>query len=179
MTEDATAVDLALQAFVGREIIPRRPGQDPVNTPMIRHWVEAMGLPPAVHLDAAAAIASGRPGVVAPAAMVQAWTMRGYAATVAAAPADDAAAELVAVLAEAGYTSVVATDSDLRLLRELRPGDEVAVREVVESISEEKTTALGRGRFVTTERTYTDAADEIVAVQHWRTLRFAPEGERT
>ncbi len=39
---------------------------DPVNVPMIRHWVEAMGDTNPVYLDAEAAAASGRDGVVAP-----------------------------------------------------------------------------------------------------------------
>ena len=44
---------------------------------MIRHWVEAMGDDNPVYLDAEAAGATGRPGIVAPPVMLQAWTMRG------------------------------------------------------------------------------------------------------
>lgn len=169
-----TAYDDRLAAFVGRTLQEPTPAQDPVNVPMIRHWVEAMGDPSPIHLDDETARAHGRDGVVAPAAMVQAWTMRGYARTVDPAPAAGGAAELVALLDEAGYTSVVATDSDLELHRELVPGDHVGVEEVVESISPEKSTGLGDGRFVTTVRTYRDAGGEVVATQRWRTLRFRP-----
>ncbi|GIH71393.1 bifunctional MaoC family dehydratase N-terminal/OB-fold nucleic acid binding domain-containing protein [Sphaerimonospora thailandensis] len=169
-----------LAAFVGVEVVPPKPGQDPVNVPMIRHWVEAMGDQNPIYLDAEAARATGRDGIVAPASMVQAWTMRGYAAT-AAGPAPvnpgrgPGMAELIALLDEGGYTSVVATDSEFEFHRELVVGDHVSAREVVESISPEKTTALGVGRFVTTMRTYTDAGGEVVAVQRWRTLRFRPK----
>lgn len=163
-----------LQAYVGRVITERPAGPDPVNIPMVRHWVEAMGLDGAIHLDDTAARATGRPGVVAPAAMTQAWVMRGYAATVAPAEQRGPGDELIALLDEGGYTSVVATDSDFRFARELVPGDLVAMSERVESISAEKRTALGVGRFVTTVKTYTDAAGEVVATQHWRTLRFRP-----
>ena len=164
-----------LEAFVGAVLQPRTPGPDPVNVPMIRHWVEAMELTSPVHLDADAARATGRAEVVAPAAMVQAWVMRGYAATVRPQPAAGRFQELVDLLAEGGYTSVVATDSDLELVRELVPGDHVSVEEVVESISPEKQTGLGAGRFVTTLKTYRDAAGEVVATQRWRTLRFRPK----
>lgn len=164
-----------LQAFTGRELRPRTPGQEPVNQPMIRHWAEAMGDTNPVYTDAAAARATGRDGVVAPASMVQAWTMRGYAATVDPRPGDgDGFEALVALLDEGGYTSVVATDSELTFLRELAPGDRVAVRETVESVSAEKRTGLGPGRFVTTLKTYTDDDGETVATQRWRTLRFCP-----
>ncbi|MFE7327919.1 bifunctional MaoC family dehydratase N-terminal/OB-fold nucleic acid binding domain-containing protein [Streptomyces sp. NPDC057565] len=167
-----------LQAFTGRELRATTAAQDPVNQPMIRHWAEAMGDTNPVYTDTEAARATGREGVVAPASMVQAWTMRGYAATVAP-PADGASGfdELVVLLAEGGYTSVVATDSDCTFLRELVPGDHVSVRETVESISAEKKTGLGTGRFVTTLKTYTDRDGETVATQRWRTLRFRPAPE--
>ncbi|MWA00686.1 hypothetical protein F8568_009910 [Actinomadura sp. LD22] len=163
-----------LRAWVGRELVARRPGQDPVNVPMIRHWVEAMEDPNPVYLDEDAAKATGRDGVVAPASMIQAWTMRGYAATVHPSAERSGFDELVALLAEGGYTSVVATDSELEFERELVPGDHVSVEEHVESISAEKQTGLGAGRFVSTVKTYRDASGEVVATQRWRTLRYRP-----
>jgi len=164
-----------LQAWVGREVVAERRGQDPVNVPMIRHWVEAMEDANPIYLDDEAAKAAGRPGIVAPASMVQAWTMRGYAATVHPDPnAVTGMDELTELLAEGGYTSVVATDSEFDFHRELVPGDHVSVTEVVESISPEKKTGLGAGRFITTVRTYRDQNGETVAVQRWRLLRFKP-----
>ncbi len=156
-----SAYDDALAAFVGRPLVALRPADDPVNVPMIRHWVAAMGDDNPRYLG---------PSPVAPASMVQAWTMRGFAAPVATGGFD----ELVALLAEGGYTSVVATDSDLELVREVVPGDHLSVEEVVESISPEKATGLGAGRFVTTLKTYRDATGSVVATQRWRTLRFSP-----
>jgi len=169
-----------LSAFVGRVINERTAGQDPVNVPMIRHWVEALDVSNPVHLDAEAARATGRADVVAPASMIQAWTMRGYAKTVR--PSSDAGsgagfAELVDLLAEGGYTSVVATDSEFDFVREVAPGDEITVEEVVDSIGPEKETGLGTGRFVTTIKTYRDQHGETVATQRWRTLRFKPKAK--
>ncbi len=69
---------------------------------------------------------------------------------------------------------MVATDSEFTFLRELEIGDHVSVRETVESVSPEKRTGLGTGRFVTTLKTYTDQHGETVATQRWRTLRFRP-----
>ncbi|MGH3353933.1 MAG: bifunctional MaoC family dehydratase N-terminal/OB-fold nucleic acid binding domain-containing protein [Nocardioides sp.] len=156
-----SAYDDRLAAFVGRELVARRPAADPVNVPMIRHWVEAMGDTNPRYLGA---------DPVAPASMMQAWTMRGFGSPATAGAFD----ELVALLAEGGYTSVVATDSDLELEREVVPGDRLTVEEVVESISPEKVTGLGAGRFVTTLKTYRDATRGVVATQRWRTLRFKP-----
>ncbi|MEV0971106.1 FAS1-like dehydratase domain-containing protein [Microtetraspora glauca] len=167
-----------LAGFVGRTLNATRFGPDPVNVPMIRHWVEAMDDANPIYLDEASARANGREGVVAPASMTQAWVMRGYAATVRPTAAGtgevDGARELVDLLDEGGYTSVVATDSDFEFVRELRPGDRVSLEEVVEDISAEKRTGLGAGRFVTTLKIYRDADGEVVATQRWRTLRFRP-----
>lgn len=182
MTQVATAAtdfEDRLAAFVGRVLVEPKPAQDPVNQPMIRHWVEAMADENPIYTDDEAARANGRPGVVAPATMVQAWTMRGYAASVTPQTGASAFAELVELLAEGGYSSVVATDSDLAFVRELVPGDHISVEEIVDSISPEKSTGLGVGRFVTTVKTYRDAAGEVVATQRWRTLRFKPKPAET
>ncbi|NLT31017.1 MAG: hypothetical protein GXX86_11290 [Propionibacterium sp.] len=168
-----TSYEERLQAFVGREVIARRKGQDAVNQAMIRHWVEAMLDDNPIYTDAEAARATGRNGVVAPVTMTQAWTMRGLKAHLAG-TGGGAMSELLALLDEGGYTSVVATDSDFEFHRELEIGDEVDADEVVAAISEEKATGLGIGRFVTTVRTYRDQHDRVVAVQNWRTLRFKP-----
>lgn len=174
-TARGTTYDDRLAAFVGVVLQERTLAADPVNVPMIRHWVEAMELNSPVHLDPDAARATGRTDVVAPAAMMQAWVMRGYAATTRPAVSSGGFQALVELLAEGGYTSVVATDSDLEVERELVPGDHVSVEEAVESISAEKQTGLGAGRFVTTLKTYRDAAGAVVATQRWRTLRFRPD----
>ncbi|TYB45333.1 bifunctional MaoC family dehydratase N-terminal/OB-fold nucleic acid binding domain-containing protein [Actinomadura chibensis] len=169
-----TDYEARLQAWTGRELMAPRFGQDAVNVPMIRHWVEAMEDDNPVYLDEKAAKATGRDGIVAPASMMQAWTMRGYAASVRPPAAPSPADELTELLAEGGYTSVVATDSEFEFHRELVPGDRVSVEETVESISPEKKTALGAGRFVSTRKTYRDANGEVVATQLWRILRFRP-----
>lgn len=172
---EGVSFEQELQSFVGRVLVDLPAGQDPVNVPMIRHWVEALELDGGIHLHDNAARESGRGSVVAPAAMTQTWVMRGYASTVRPVldnpgPQDD----LVSVLADAGFSSVVATDSDFEFVRELVPGDVIGYTEVVEAISEQKQTGLGVGHFVTTVKTYRDHHGETVATQRWRTLRFRP-----
>lgn len=173
-----TTYDDRLQSWVGATLIAATPGRDAVNQPMIRHWVEAMDLSNPVHTDADAARATGRDDVVAPASMMQAWVMRGYAKTVRPDTTGGSKfEELVQLLNEGGYTSVVATDSDFEFVRELTPGDHVSSTEEVEAISPEKVTGLGAGRFVTTVKTYRDANGDVVATQRWRTLRFKPKAK--
>ena len=53
----------------------RSTAPDPVNTPMIRHWVDALDDRNPVYLDADTAAASRHGQLVAPPAMLQTWTM--------------------------------------------------------------------------------------------------------
>jgi hypothetical protein len=75
---------------------------------------------------------------------------------------------------DAGYTATLATDSEFEILRYLRPGDTVSAHTVFESVSEEKTTRLGPGRFVTWLTTYQDGDGEVVGRQRFRILKFRP-----
>ena len=53
--------------------------------------------------------------------------------------------------------------------------ERVSATTVVESISAEKRTRLGPGRFLTWVTTYRDDAGEVVGVQTFRILKFKPE----
>src|SRR5262249_20328273 len=152
-----------------------RAAPDPVNLPMIRHWVQAMGDANPVYTDAGAAARSAHGGLVAPPAMTQVWTMRGLR------PADgedsgDPLGLMSAALDEAGFTSVVATNSEQEYYRYLRPGEQVTVRSALEDVSGPKQTALGEGWFVTTRSTWY-VGTEVVASMMFRILRFRPRAE--
>ena len=153
---------------------------DPVNLPMIRHWVDAFEDRNPVYLDAERAARSRFGGIVAPPAMLQTWTMarpriEGIAERGGSAEEIDPASP-IRVLAEAGYPGTLATDSELEFLRYLRPGDRLEAATVLESLSERKATALGPGYFVTWATDYTDERGEPVGRQRFRILKFAPGG---
>jgi uncharacterized protein len=174
-----------LRAFEGAPSGQPLEARDEVNQAMIRHWVDAMGDDNPVYVDAQVARAHGFRGVVAPPTMLQAWTMRGYrapghvesggeASLAAASGAPSAQEQLFALLDEAGFTSVVATDCEQEYVRPLVLGDRLTVSSVFESISPEKRTALGDGHFVTTRLQYTDQNGDLVATMRFRILRFRP-----
>lgn len=165
----------ALREFEGKTLTPTTWGPDEVNTPMIRHWVETMGDTNPIYLDDDAARAAGRDAAVAPAMMMQVWTMRTFTDKMANNDPSDVWTDLIASFDAAGFTSVVATDSDFEFFAELSPGERVSLTEVIETISEEKKTGLGTGHFVTTLKTYRNGDGDTVATQRWRTLRFRPK----
>jgi uncharacterized OB-fold protein len=134
--------------------------RDPVNLPMIHNWLEAMGDANPGYADAG----------VAPPAMTQVWTMRGLHPV---ADGGDPLAAMIAVLDEAGYTSIVATNSEQTYHRYLRHGERVEVRTRLLDVVGPKRTALGEGWFVTTESTWYVGA-EPVATMRFRVLKFRP-----
>ncbi|MFP1626104.1 bifunctional MaoC family dehydratase N-terminal/OB-fold nucleic acid binding domain-containing protein [Streptomyces sp. 5K101] len=150
-----------LKTYEGRPAALSCAGKDPVNEPMIRHWCEAMG-------DTNAAYQG--PDPIAPPTMLQAWTMGGLSGHGGRAPAQD---ELFALLDEAGFRSVVATDCEQEYLRPLRPGDRITFDAVIESVSPRKTTKLGTGYFITT-RTDVRADGEPAGTHRFRILKYAP-----
>ncbi|HET7533411.1 MAG TPA: MaoC family dehydratase N-terminal domain-containing protein [Nocardioidaceae bacterium] len=147
-----------------------RLGRDPVNQPMVNNWVEAMGDRNPVYVDAEAAAASEHGGLVAPPAMAQVWTMGGLHAT---RDPNEPLYATMSMLDEAGYTSVVATDTEQTYLRYLRHGEQVSLTSRLESVVGPKTTALGEGYFVTTRNTWY-VQEEPVATMVWRILKFKP-----
>jgi uncharacterized OB-fold protein/acyl-CoA thioesterase FadM len=82
--------------------------------------------------------------------------------------------ELMGILDGAGFTSVVATDCEQEYHRYLRLGDELSMTTTIESISDEKKTALGVGHFVTTRTDYNDQRGEPVGTMRFRILKFRP-----
>ena len=170
-TDEQAAFLARLRAFEGTEV-GVEVGADAVNQAMIRHWVEAMGDENPVYVDPEAAARSVHGQVIAPAVMLQAWVMRGIRGRPAegGSPRD----EMMGMLDDAGFSSVVATNSEQEYDRMLHLGDHLRTRTVIDSISEEKHTGLGIGHFVTTRGEYETTDGEPVGRMLFRILKFKP-----
>jgi len=167
-----------LEAYVGKPMGPPSVAPDPVNIPMIRHWVDALDDRNPVYLDEAAAAASRHGAIVAPPAMLQAWTMprpkiEGIAER-GGAPSDIPADNPIPVLDAAGFVGTLATNSELEFERYLHPGERLHTANAVESISDRKKTSLGEGYFLTWITTYTTDDGEAVGRQLFRIFKFDP-----
>jgi uncharacterized protein len=147
-----------------------RVGRHPVNQPMIEHWLDAMGDKNPIYVDEEAAKAAGHPGIVAPPAMIQVWTMMGLGGVRAP---DDPLTEILELFDEAGYIGVVATNCEQTYHRYLRPGEEVGVAAELTDVVGPKHTALGEGFFITQKITW-QVGDEDVAEMMWRIMKFRP-----
>lgn len=166
---------LDFSRFVGQQSGDPLPGRDEVNQAMIRHWCDAIGDDNPIYTDPEAAAASVHGGIVAPPTMLQAWTMRGLNPP----PSGQGLfAELLETLDGAGFTSTVATNQEQEYVRYLRLGDRITVTTRIESVSDEKQTALGDGHFVTQSMTYTDQHGEVVGTQRWSILKYKPRPQK-
>jgi uncharacterized protein len=154
----AAEIEAVARRLIAEGDCTARLARDPVNVPMVSNWTEALGDTNPAYPD------------LAPPAMVQVWTMPGLHGKRSA---DDPLAVMSAVLDEAGYTSVVATNCEQTYARYLRPGEHVSIRSRLADVVGPKRTGLGEGWFVTTVSTWTVGA-EPVAEMMFRVLKFRP-----
>jgi len=163
-------IDAILASGRGEPAIAR----DPVNQPMIHHWTDAIGDKNPIYVDEAAAQAAGHPGVVAPPAMIQVWTMMGLGRTRSD---DDPLARAMKLFDDAGYVGVVATNCDQTYHRYLAPGEQVAMTAEIVGIVGPKQTALGEGYFIN-QKIRWHVGNEEVADMDWRIMKFLPAAKQ-
>jgi len=66
-----------------------------------------------------------------------------------------------------GLPEAVMTDNTITFYEPVRPGDVLATHQVLRSVSDEKTTKLGTGRFWVIEVVYRNQGDELVGVESY------------
>ena len=162
MSSEEAIREAAARLTAAGESRPRA-ARDPVNLPMIRNWLEALGGPGDADRDPDT-------DPTTPPAMIQVWTMPGLHGVRGD---DDPLGQMSAVLDQAGYTSVVATNCDQAYQRYLKLGEQLSVRARLLDVTGPKRTALGEGWFVTTRSTWFSAG-EPVATMDFRILKFKP-----
>jgi uncharacterized protein len=136
--------------------LPSPPGPDPVNAAMIRNWTQALGVDEASWAG------------LAPPAMIQVWSMPGLGAQ-----PETAASRVLAILDDAGYVGVVATDCEQTYDRYVRLGERLRPTVRFGGVAGPKRTALGEGYFVSWHQSWY-AGDERVAEMLFRVLKFKP-----
>ena len=138
---------------------------------MVVHWCDLIGDENPCYLDPEFAGRSAHGGLVAPPAMLDVWDRRGLKFERTGL---DPRGRVLARLEDAGFTAVVAVNSELEFVRYLRAGDAVGHVQMLEDVSPEKQTALGVGHFVTTLHRYTTNDGEHVGDLRFRILKFKP-----
>ena len=168
--DDASALRRQLDELIGQPMSNAGPAvaPDPVNLPMIRHWVAAFEDANPLYLEHG----------IAPPLMLQTWTMATPMITGMAerggAPTAATGRTALTVLDEAGYTGTLASNSEFELERPIRLGEVITSENYLEAVSEPKQTRLGTGFFVTWVTTYCSDAGDVVGRQRFRVFKFQP-----
>lgn len=173
MKEASSELMAEIESYKGTVVGPQL-GWDAVNEAMIRHWCEAMGDENPVYTNEELAAKSRHGGIVAPPAMMQAWTMKGFKEQVPEGSSEENPFQALTIMEKEGYTGVVAVNCEQSYVRYLKPGDRLKHICTVTDISEEKQTPLGAGFFVSVKYDFQDQHDETVGTMLFRVLKFRP-----
>ena len=159
-----------VRAYVGKQY-GRVYAWDKVNAPMIRQWCELMGVQ----------VKSNQDGkTIAPPAMLQVWCMEGPVQNnYPPGSTTENPYEVLKLIEAHDFPSTVAVNSELTFEREVLEGEDLYYTTRLESISEQKTTALGTGYFVTQIMDYfsigaSNGGDEKVGQLMFRVFKFRP-----
>ena len=159
-----------VRTYVGKQY-GRVHAWDKVNSPMIRQWSELMGV----------AVKTDKDGkTIAPPAMLQVWCMEGPVQNnYPPGSTTENPYEVLKLIEAHDFPSTVAVNSELSFERDVLEGEDLYYTTRLEAISEEKTTALGTGYFVTLIMEYfaikaVNGEDEKVGQLMFRVFKFRP-----
>ncbi len=156
------------RALIGKESAPVA-APYAVNEAMARHWCEMVEDANPIYFDEAYARTTWLQGRFAPPTMLYTWgrpppwppTKR---------------TSLVDELALEGCTTTVAVNAVQEYLMPLRYGDTLTVTSRLTAISDEKTTRLGTGHFVSTTDTFRNQLGQVVGTHTFTFFMYRPGG---
>jgi len=145
--------------IVGRPVAAPKAAPYPVSEAMIQHWCDALDDEPSRYQDAQ--------GQMAPATMLHIFTMP-RVTLLRPMPAS----AVMNRLEQAGFTAPLATNYEQEYLLPIRVGDVLTEEVVIEAVSEEKTTPMGQGHFVSMRFTFSNQRGEVVGRQLMRVFKY-------
>ena len=148
---------------------------NPVNRVQIWQWCSAIGDNNPLYLDDDYRASTGFNGVVAPPAMMQMWTMRDFNDQYAPGSTSVPPYQVFNDMTAMGYPGNVAVSYDITFLRYLTEGERPLHFTTVVNISSLKTTALGKGYFVTEQVDYTTEEDKPYATALITYFQYQPK----
>lgn len=168
-----------IHAMVGREY-GRVYAWDETNPAMVRQWCEVMGVDNPLYTDPNYALGTEFEGLVAPPSMLQAWCLEGmHMNNYPPGSTDENPYGVLKLIEEQGYPAVVAVNSELSFDRYVKMGERLYYTTRFDQISEQKTTGLGTGYFVTLIQSFFseqpgDKPDHKVGELLFRVFKFKP-----
>lgn len=156
------------KALIGKETAPR-PAPEAINIAMARHWCEMVEDANPIYFDEETASKSWMGKTFAPPTMLYTWRMAPVW------PRRNVENALSGLEFE-GCDATLAVTAIQEYEQPLRYGDTLTVSSKIASISDEKTTRLGSGHFVTTVDTFRNQDGDIVGTHSFTLFRYRPSG---
>jgi acyl dehydratase len=157
--------------LVGWESQPRQ-SPYPVNEAMARFWCEMVEDANPIYFDEAYARSTWLEGTLAPPAMLFTWGRPMLWPPVETKGAVDE-------LALDGCTTTVAVNAVQEYFLPVRYGDTLTVTNRLAAVSDEKTTRLGTGHFITTVETFRNQRGDAVGTHTFTLFTYRPAGAQT
>jgi len=158
--KDSSAL-AALQAVIGKRYGPYL-SWHPVSEPMIWQWVVAFDDRNPLYSDRQFARAAGYRDLASPPAMVQGWCLPSIARDYPPGSAEVRPYAVLDIATEHGFPGNVAVSYDQRFLQPVVVGDDLHYFVEPIHVTEEKTTRLGTGHFITCLEEYRNQDDVVV-----------------
>jgi acyl dehydratase len=156
------------RALIGKETEPRAVSVA-INEAMARHWCEMVEDANPIYFDEAYARTTWLQGRFAPPTMLFTWRQSPVW------PRSEVTS-IVDQLALEGSPLTIAVNAVQEYFQPLRYGDTLTVTNKLASISEEKTTRLGTGRFITTVETFRNQFGQVVGTHAFTLFTYRPAG---
>lgn len=160
---DAAAILERVKPMLNKRVGPYN-AWNPVSRTQIWQWCSAMGDHNPLYLDDDYRTRNSEfSAATAPPTMMQMWSMRDVNGNDGPGSTSDNLFEILGVLDEAGYEGVMAVSYDQTFHRYLQEGDHAKHYSTIISISDLKSTGIGKGFFVTQLAEFLDQNDELFA----------------
>jgi len=173
MNKQDTSAMAAVQAVIGRRYGPYL-SWHPVSAAMIWQWVVAFGDRNPFFSDAEFARSAGHRDIVSPPAMVQGWCLPSISRQYPPGSAKERPYEVLDILTRHGFPGNVAVSYDQQFLQPVELGDDLHYFVEPINVTDEKTTRLGTGHFITCLEEYRN--QDHVVVYESRTTYFGFKG---
>ena len=174
MNAQKSSAKAAVEAVIGRRYGPYL-SWHPVSEPLIWQWVEAFGDRNPLYSDADFARSNGYESILSPAAMVQSWCLPSMSRTYPPDSSKERPYDVLDIASRHGFNGQVAVAYDQRFLRPVQLGDALHYWVEPVHVSDEKSTRLGTGHFITCLEEYINQNGEVVSDA--RTTYFKFRGE--
>jgi len=160
---------------------PMTEPHDEVTRSDIIHWCEVMHDDNPLYTDEEYAKKSEYGTIIAPPAMVQTWALDTFYAAIIrfkegiTIDMENPDSQVVAVLNEAGYTSVMATKQTLEVFAPVKLGDRISSQKSLGRISDfDHFTRQGIGRYVDVVYTFFNQDGDVVSKLTFTILKYKP-----